>query len=181
METLVKLARGGLTIVLTIHQPRSDIFHMFDRLLLLARGKVAYFGDATKAVPYFRELGFECPSSYNPADFFIDLISEVKTIEIRNANQLSETMKQRRLTRKVDVDRVTVILNTWESHNFYESPAVSNSMLTMRTHKRKVYRSAWTTQFFTLWARQFVNISRDTTATFARALQTFLIMVSLII
>ena len=30
-------------VILTIHQPRLDIFYMFDKLLLLSDGKVDYF------------------------------------------------------------------------------------------------------------------------------------------
>ena len=29
-------------VILTIHQPRLEIFHMFDKLLLLSEGKVSY-------------------------------------------------------------------------------------------------------------------------------------------
>jgi ABC-type multidrug transport system ATPase subunit len=36
METLRDLAMTGRTVVSTIHQPNSDIFEMFDRLMLLA-------------------------------------------------------------------------------------------------------------------------------------------------
>lgn len=35
------LAKSGRTVVLTIHQPRMEIFHMFDRLVLLSDGKVS--------------------------------------------------------------------------------------------------------------------------------------------
>jgi ABC-type multidrug transport system ATPase subunit len=42
VESLVNLARKyNRTIVCTIHQPRSDIFLMFDRLLLLSCGRMA--------------------------------------------------------------------------------------------------------------------------------------------
>ena len=36
METLKELAQSGRTIISTIHQPNSDIFMNFDRLMLLA-------------------------------------------------------------------------------------------------------------------------------------------------
>ena len=43
METLRKLAiEGNKTIVTSIHQPSSQLFHMFDDLLLLAKGKVLF-------------------------------------------------------------------------------------------------------------------------------------------
>ena len=37
---LNKLARSNRTVILTIHQPRLEIFHMFDHLVLLSEGKV---------------------------------------------------------------------------------------------------------------------------------------------
>lgn len=37
---LDSLAKSGRTVILTIHQPRMEIFHMFSRLVLLSDGKV---------------------------------------------------------------------------------------------------------------------------------------------
>ena len=53
MELLKSLANQGRTIIQTIHQPNSDMFEMMDQLMLLARGKVIYFNDASRAVDYF--------------------------------------------------------------------------------------------------------------------------------
>ena len=59
METLGDLAkRDGRTVISTIHQPNSDIFEMFDRLMLLAKGKIIYFNEARLAVNYFGSIGF---------------------------------------------------------------------------------------------------------------------------
>ena len=74
-EALVRLAHGGRTLVATIHQPRSSIFSMFNNLLLLSEGRMMYFGRAREANSYFAELGFGCPDHFNPADFFLDVIS----------------------------------------------------------------------------------------------------------
>ena len=38
---LNKLAGSNRTVILTIHQPRLEIFHMFDHLVLLSEGKVS--------------------------------------------------------------------------------------------------------------------------------------------
>ena len=36
METLRKLARAGRTVVASVHQPRSSIYAMLDRVMLLS-------------------------------------------------------------------------------------------------------------------------------------------------
>ncbi|KAG0005429.1 hypothetical protein BGZ80_007768 [Entomortierella chlamydospora] len=69
------LARKGRTVILTVHQPRSDIYELFDDLLLLSKGKVVYFGKAHSAAGYFESLGHECPVGWNVADYFLDLIT----------------------------------------------------------------------------------------------------------
>ncbi|GAA5809512.1 hypothetical protein MFLAVUS_002921 [Mucor flavus] len=74
MECLKKLAHEGKrTIVVTIHQPRSNIFKMFDSLMLLTGGQLVYFGPAKTCSSYFRDLGFPIPTDYNVADYLIDL------------------------------------------------------------------------------------------------------------
>lgn len=75
MESLWTLSSGGRTIITTIHQPRSSIFKMFDILLLLSEGKTMYYGPAKDAVHFFSEAQFKCPVNYNPADFFLDVVS----------------------------------------------------------------------------------------------------------
>jgi ABC-type multidrug transport system ATPase subunit len=62
-------------VVATIHQPRSDIFDLFDKLLLLSFGYVVYQGAASEVQQYFLTAGFHCPRGWNTADFFIDVIA----------------------------------------------------------------------------------------------------------
>jgi ABC-type multidrug transport system ATPase subunit len=80
METLRELANQGRTIVQTIHQPNSDIFEMFDRLMLLAKGRVIYYNEARFAVDYFAGIGYKCPELSNPADYFMGIMS-IESIE----------------------------------------------------------------------------------------------------
>ncbi|XP_021340449.1 ABC transporter G family member 21-like isoform X2 [Mizuhopecten yessoensis] len=63
------------TIVVTIHQPSSKIFHMFSSLLLLVEGQMAYFGSAPAAIPYFTNLGFPYNPRFNPADYLSGLLT----------------------------------------------------------------------------------------------------------
>jgi len=45
----------GRTVICTIHQPASQLFNKFDRLLLLAEGRTAYLGDAKDASRFFNK------------------------------------------------------------------------------------------------------------------------------
>ena len=69
ITTLKDLAAQGRTVVATIHQPSSDIFNLFDDLLLLSEGKVVYYGSAKDSIEYFSQLGYKCPQYMNPSDY----------------------------------------------------------------------------------------------------------------
>ncbi|KAJ1561159.1 hypothetical protein HK405_004753, partial [Cladochytrium tenue] len=75
VECLVSLARDyRRTVVLTIHQPRSNIYALFDQLVLLSRGRPVYSGPAQEpAIRHFAAMGYPCPVGYNLADFLVDL------------------------------------------------------------------------------------------------------------
>ncbi|KAJ2779847.1 hypothetical protein H4R18_003774 [Coemansia javaensis] len=64
--------RRNLCTLMTIHQPSAEMVALFDKLILLAQGKLVYMGPAAQAVPYFESLGYPSTNS-NPANFFIDL------------------------------------------------------------------------------------------------------------
>lgn len=76
MDVLGGLANEGRTLILTIHQARSDLFQQFGNVLLLARGgSLVYAGEASKMLPHFASQGYVCPTTTNPADFALDLIT----------------------------------------------------------------------------------------------------------
>ncbi|EAR86501.1 ABC-2 family transporter protein (macronuclear) [Tetrahymena thermophila SB210] len=62
------------TIICTIHQPSSEIFQKFDRLILLVDGKFIYQGPRSKVIKHFGSFGFQCPQLSNPADYFMSIM-----------------------------------------------------------------------------------------------------------
>ncbi|KAJ8308058.1 hypothetical protein KUTeg_012932 [Tegillarca granosa] len=75
ISKLVEIAKRGKIVILTIHQPRSDIFRLFDNVGILSLGEMIYFGMSKDLVPYFTTLGYPCPQYANPLDHYVDLAS----------------------------------------------------------------------------------------------------------
>eukprot|EP01018_Ginkgo_biloba_P010057 Gb_08303 [translate_table: standard] len=73
IQMLHDIAQSGRTIVTTIHQPSSRLFHKFDKLILLGEGHSIYFGKASNAMDYFSSIGCAPLITMNPADFLLDL------------------------------------------------------------------------------------------------------------
>ncbi|XP_049640668.1 ATP-binding cassette sub-family G member 8 [Suncus etruscus] len=71
--SLARLTRGNRLVLTALHQPRSDIFRLFDLVLLLAGGTTAYLGPAQHMIRFFTAVGHPCPRYCNPADFYVDL------------------------------------------------------------------------------------------------------------
>ncbi|XP_047974161.1 ABC transporter G family member 21 isoform X2 [Salvia hispanica] len=78
IATLRWVARGGRTVITTIHQPSSRLFRMFDKVVVLSEGSPIYSGAASKAMDYFASIGYEPGFNFvNPADFLLDLANGV--------------------------------------------------------------------------------------------------------
>ncbi|EGG15337.1 ABC transporter G family protein [Cavenderia fasciculata] len=75
VNTLQSIARQNRTVICTIHQPRSDIFKLFDQVMLLSKGQLVYIGDIPSMHQHFSKLNFIVPKLENPADYFIDICS----------------------------------------------------------------------------------------------------------
>ncbi|XP_034226564.1 ABC transporter G family member 22-like isoform X3 [Prunus dulcis] len=73
VQMLQDIAEAGKTVVTTIHQPSSRLFHKFDKLILLGKGSLLFFGKASEAMVYFSSIGCSPLIAMNPAEFLLDL------------------------------------------------------------------------------------------------------------
>ncbi|MFZ5939958.1 MAG: ATP-binding cassette domain-containing protein [Bacteroidota bacterium] len=80
MDLLRELTLRGKLIFVVIHQPSSDLYKMFDRVIILdTGGQMVYYGNPVDAVSHFREIDHqvnagvgECPvcGNINPETIF---------------------------------------------------------------------------------------------------------------
>eukprot|EP00117_Sycon_ciliatum_P002116 scpid53675/ scgid5426/ ABC transporter G family member 18; Probable white-brown complex homolog protein 18 len=83
LKMLHVVAKGGRLVVMTIHQPRLEIYHMFDSILFMCAGKIAFYGSPTRAPEFFLEALEGMPRKQladddddpNPADLIMDLLN----------------------------------------------------------------------------------------------------------
>ncbi|KAI3415185.1 ABC transporter domain-containing protein [Psidium guajava] len=73
-RALRNIADEGRIVICTIHQPSSEVFDLFDDLLLLSSGETVFLGEAKMAIEFFADAGFPCPRRRNPADHFLRCI-----------------------------------------------------------------------------------------------------------
>ncbi|TYK16457.1 ABC transporter G family member 14 [Cucumis melo var. makuwa] len=93
ITTVKRLAAGGRTVVTTIHQPSSRLYHMFDKVVLLSEGSPIYYGSASNAMDYFSSIGFSTSITINPADLLLDLANGIAP-DSKYANEGGENMEQ---------------------------------------------------------------------------------------
>lgn len=101
LNTLKRLACGGRTIVTTIHQPSSRLYHMFDKVLLLSEGCPIYYGPASTALDYFSSIGFSTTISTNPSDLLLDLANGIRPDSVQVTEQGDETEQEQKSVREV--------------------------------------------------------------------------------
>lgn len=162
--TLSRLARGNRLVLLSVHQPRSDIFQLFDLVVLLAAGSPVYCGPARDMVAYFTALGHPCPRYCNPSDYYVDLIS----IDRRSKEKEAECLERARVLAAQFVEKVSgtedFMWKPQDSNLAIERPSSSapfseDEAITISNKKDKLPGKLH--QFAILIRRQMYNDYRD--------------------
>jgi ABC-type multidrug transport system ATPase subunit len=160
-QVLKKVANAGSSVLFTIHQPASEIFNSFDRLILMNKGRVMFQGSVDEVSDYFLARGHPLPPKYNPADWIMTVAQSIPLDELEEKGFFPED--QRKLpaafTEHVEgKDELGITLTErHESGDFDESPV------------------GLSTQIYMLFSRELKNVRRDKAAIGARlGLTTFL-------
>lgn len=123
---------------------------MFDHLILLSEGHVVYDGPAgQQSVDYFANLGFQCPELFNPADYFLDIVS------VDNRSHEEEHRSQRRIQYLIDTFTAKQVISPRDGTGVEMEPyRPSNEW------DAAVQSGIWT-QIQVLGTRNFRQLSRD--------------------
>jgi hypothetical protein len=154
--------KEGKTVITSIHQPSSGAFFGFHKLMLLAVGNLIYFGGPQESLSYLKNLNYECPSQYNAADHWMDLLVVDDGIKY----SLNSSDGQSRVASTLTVTREALI-NSWDKETF--SREVFNEMDEDRARKQKRlsciavcqdgdrFNTSWWVQFRVLLHRSMKN------------------------
>ncbi len=103
MTLLKEQTFKGKLVIVNIHQPSSDIFKMFDKILVMDRGGYpAYYGNPLDAISYFKKISDnvsfqegECPlcGNVNPEQI-------LETLEAKMVNEYGKLTRNRKITPK---------------------------------------------------------------------------------
>eukprot|EP00123_Amoebidium_parasiticum_P015471 comp22988_c0_seq1/m.36596 comp22988_c0_seq1/g.36596 ORF comp22988_c0_seq1/g.36596 comp22988_c0_seq1/m.36596 type:complete len:647 (-) comp22988_c0_seq1:242-2182(-) len=162
MKLVQQVAHRGRAVVCTIHQPRFNIYELFDKLLLLSKGTTVFYGPADKAIDFFAEAGFPCSQNNNPADHFLD----VTTVDSREP-ELEEASKARN-EKLIEAFRSS----TYNTLALKEAQDTGSRSVEDGKGVKKQWSVSVFKQFVILWKRAFLNFTRDKQATMAVFFQT---------
>lgn len=104
---LAELARKDRIVIVTIHQPRSELFQHFDKIAILTYGELVFCGTPEEMLDFFNNCGYPCPEHSNPFDFYMDLTSvdtqsrerEIETY--RRVQMLESAFKESAICHKI--------------------------------------------------------------------------------
>ncbi|XP_076242450.1 protein scarlet-like isoform X7 [Calliopsis andreniformis] len=162
---LKSFASQGRTVLCTIHQPSSAIFNSFDRIILIAEGRVAFAGCTERAIQFFASQGYECPQSYNPADFLIATVAPGSKTE--SGEEVARKICDRFLTSEASNEIDRILQKETQSHH---SP---NSTTKLSLDAKNVTKKEWRycSRLYWLTYRYFLQVWRDPSVQIVRIFQ----------
>ncbi|CAN0890189.1 ABC transporter G family member 14 [Linum grandiflorum] len=152
VSTVWKLAaKGGKTVVMTIHQPSSRLFYMFDKVMLLSEGSPLYFGRGGEDVmDYFAGVGFVPSVPMNPSDFLLDLANGVWSTADEDGEEDQSNVKN---------TLVTAYKNNLADKLKMEIDESGGGEYDQKYHNNNEKEQSPATGWATTWWQQFIILS----------------------
>ncbi|XP_041366799.1 protein white-like [Gigantopelta aegis] len=175
VQTLKETTQKGRTILCTIHQPSSEVFALFDHVLLLAEGRTAFMGTAKNAFAFFNGLNYPCPVNFNPADFYVLTLAIVPGNESEcreTVEKICDAFDQSAEMTSIAHDTATL---SEQSSNLTHSVLFEDAF--DEQHNR--YKTSWIKQFRTVIWRSWISLVRDDLLFKVRGGQTLVLSVIL--
>ncbi|VEU21454.1 DEKNAAC102504 [Brettanomyces naardenensis] len=120
VKVIKEIARTyNMIILISIHQPSTSTFQLFDKVLFLSKGKTIYNGYLTKLNDYFAGIGKTIPNYYNPAEYVLEMINTDFTKRIDAGDEVEEERLEEIGTICSSVDCLN---EKWESSSLKEEP-----------------------------------------------------------
>ncbi|KAI7823726.1 P-loop containing nucleoside triphosphate hydrolase protein, partial [Kickxella alabastrina] len=70
----------GRTVIAVLHQPSSEMFELFDDIVIIFEGRIVYMGERSNLIDYLARIGYPCAIYSNPADhIFNSLLFDMKS------------------------------------------------------------------------------------------------------
>ncbi|GJQ68199.1 hypothetical protein Trydic_g10750 [Trypoxylus dichotomus] len=105
-------------VVVTIHQPSSQIFDFFSHVILLGDKEIVYHGTKDEIADYFASLNLYCPINYNPAEFYIKCI----TLNGKDVKNASKTFCTNKLFTGNEIANTNILIDyRFNKLSFYKS------------------------------------------------------------
>ncbi|XP_017064257.1 protein white [Drosophila eugracilis] len=164
VQVLKKLSQKGKTVILTIHQPSSELFELFDKILLMAEGRVAFLGTPSEAVDFFSYVGAQCPTNYNPADFYVQVLAVVPGREIESRDRIAKICDNFAIS-KVARD-MEQLLATKNLEKPLEQP-----------ENGYTYKATWFMQFRAVLWRSWLSVLKEPLLVKVRLIQTTMVAI----
>ncbi|XP_060528288.1 ABC transporter G family member 5-like [Cylas formicarius] len=176
VQILKNMAHAGRTVICTIHQPSSEVYSMFDKLLLMAEGRIAFLGTPEEADLFFRQLEAPCPKNYNPADYFIQLLAIAPGNEesCRQAvNMICDKFEKSEQGIKVALESET------RKGDFLRHSETEVWINGSSNGFKSPYKASWFAQFRAVLWRSWLSIIKEPLLMRVRLMQTILVSLML--
>ncbi|GEQ72103.1 hypothetical protein JCM33374_g5789 [Metschnikowia sp. JCM 33374] len=102
VSVLKKLASPeiGITIILSIHQPRAEVISLFDKLCVLTRGgRLVYFGSLSESVDYFTGLeGIGAVQKVSSSHDAFAIINKIMEVSVKDTSSIEKEVESSRIT-----------------------------------------------------------------------------------